>query len=312
MRNLPWALPMVLPLGLVGPRTGALLWALATVASLVVSVSILRRMYGRPKSQLHWIALSFGPGMICIMMGQSSLFVLLGYVLFLSLHPTRPFMAGLALWLCALKPQLFLPFGVVLIAWIIVSKSYKIVAGAAVALGASCAATWLIDPTAWSDYSHMMRTTGFDKAFIPCLSVAVRLWLSPQLMWLEYLPIALSCAWALFYFWRRRGAWNWESSGGLLLLVSLVAAPYSWVYDGVLAIPALLQGAYLTRSRLLLIILAVSSLLVEVELVSGASVISALFLWMAPAWLAWYLAARSLAKKEQIAQSEIGRPKSLK
>jgi len=49
----------------------------------------------------------------------------------------------------------------------------------------------------------------------------------------------LGSVWALTYFWPRRQAWDWEKYGNLLVLVSLVAAPYSWIYDGGLAIPAL-------------------------------------------------------------------------
>jgi hypothetical protein len=122
------------------------------------------------------------------MMGQSSLFALLGYVLFLYLYRTRPFLAGVALWLCALKPHLFVPFGVVLLVWIVLSRSYKILAGAAAALAASCALTYLVDPTAWADYAQMMRTAGLEKEYIPCLVVVLRLWLSPHSMWIQYVP----------------------------------------------------------------------------------------------------------------------------
>ena len=87
-----------------------------------------------------------------------------------------------------------------------------------------------------------------------------------------------------------------------MLLVSLVAAPYSWVYDGGLAIPALLQGAYRTRSRILLAVLAAASLGVLVELVSGIRIISPLYLWTAPGWLAWYLIACASAGVSRAAQ----------
>ncbi len=295
MRNPPWALPLALPLGLVGLRVGAVVWSMAIVASLVASVLILWRMQGRPANHVHWLGLSFGPALMCAMMGQTTLFALLGYVLFLDLHRKRPFLAGASLWLCFLKPHLFIPFGVVLLAWILIFRSYKILAGAVAALAASCALAYLLDPTAWADYAQMMRANLQAKEYIPCLVVVLRLWLSPQSTWLQYLAPALGCAWALGYFWPRRHAWEWERYGNLLVLVSLVAAPYSWVYDGGLAIPALLQGAYLTRSRNLLVILAVASLMIEVELVSGVKVTSALYLWTVPGWFVWYLLARATA-----------------
>ncbi|MGC1462045.1 MAG: glycosyltransferase 87 family protein [Terracidiphilus sp.] len=291
MRNPPWTLPLVVALGFVGLRIGAFLWSMAIFACLLASVLILWRMHGRPRNHLHWIALSFGPALLCSIMGQTTMFALFGYVLFLCLHRTHPFLAGMSLWLCALKPHLFIPFGVVLIVWIIVSRSYRIFMGAAIALAASCAIAYLLDPTAWHDYAQMMRAAGLESEYIPCLVVVLRLWLNPHAIWLQYLAPLLGSAWALSYFWSRRKAWDWEESGNLLVLVSLVAAPYSWVYDGGLAIPALMQGLYRTRSRLLLVILSFASLAILVELVSGFMVTSPQYLWTVPAWFIWYLLA---------------------
>jgi hypothetical protein len=203
-------------------------------------------------------------------------------------------MAGASLCLCALKPHLFLAFGVVLLAWILITRNYKILAGSGVGLAASCAAVSCIDPKAWIQYAQMMQTTGFVTEHVPCLSVALRVWLSPQTMVLTYVPAVLGCAWALGYFWPRRHTWDWTKNGSLLMLVSILTAPYSWVYDQGLVIPALLQGAFLTRSRNLLIVLAFLSALVEVALFRSLSQPPALYLWTlwtAPAWLVWYLCA---------------------
>jgi hypothetical protein len=86
--------------------------------------------------------------------------------------------------------------------------------------------------------------------------------------------------------------------GSLLMLVSLVTAPYSWIYDAGVAIPALLQGAYATRSRIMLAVLALLSALVEIALLGDAVKPSAIYLWTlwtAPAWLVWYLLANAIA-----------------
>lgn len=291
MRNPPWALPLALPLGFIGLRAGAFLWSLILAACLAVSVRMFWLMHGSPENHLHWLGLSFAPALLCMWMGQTSLFALLGLVLFLRLHRTRPFLGGASLWLCALKPHLFLAFGVVLLAWILVSRSYKLLAGMAVAMAASCVIVYSVDPMAWTQYAQMMRTGGIEKEFLPCLSIALRLWLSPQTMWLQYLLPALGCAWALCYYWPRRRTWDWLKEGSLLMVVSIFVSPYCWLFDQGLAIPALLQGAYLTRFRPLLTVLAFASLLIESELVSGKTVTSALYLWTAPAWLAWYLCA---------------------
>jgi len=196
------------------------------------------------------------------------------------------------------------PFGVVLLAWIVLSRSYKILAGAVFALSASCALTYLVDPTAWADYARMMGSAGLETEYIPCLIVAFRLHFFPHAMSIQYIPSLLGTIWALGYYWTRRSQWKWEESGDLLVLVSLLAAPYSWVYDGSLAIPGLLRGAYATRSRLLLILLAFASVTTEVELVMGVKVTSALYLWTVPGWFVWCLMAQATRHKEPALQPQ--------
>lgn len=294
MRNPPWAMALVYPLGFIGLRAGAFLWSVMLLALLSGSVLMLWRMHGRPANALHWLGFSFAPALLCVSMGQTTVFALLGYVLFLRLHGSRPFLAGLSLWLCALKPHLFLAFGVVVLAWIVFSRSYKVLAGALAGLIASCAAAFCIDPAAWSQYAQMMRTYGIEKEPVPCLSILLRLWINPQAMWIQYLPAALGCAWALGYFIARRRAWDWMKDGGLVMLVSLLTAPYCWIFDESLAIPALLVGAYLARRRFLLAILALASVVIEAELMSGCKLFSNSYIWTAPTWLAWYLCATQL------------------
>jgi len=143
----------------------------------------------------------------------------------------------------------------------------------------------------------MMRNDGIASEFIPCWSVALRLWINPSAMVIEYiLPIA-GCAWALAFFWTRRRTWDWAHDGSAVVLVSILCAPYCWLYDQAIAIPALLDGAYRTTSRVLLTLLCLGSVVVEVEMFRGVKLPSPLFLWTAPAWLAWYLFANASARK---------------
>ena len=143
----------------------------------------------------------------------------------------------------------------------------------------------------------MMRTYGIEREFIPCWSVVLRLWVRPQAMALQYLLPALGCGWALIYFWKRRHAWDWVSDGSVLVLVSVLSAPYYWLFDQAIVIPALLHAAYVTRSRTVLALLALGSIAVETGMVLGYQLPSKFYLWTAPAWLAWYLLAMATARQ---------------
>jgi hypothetical protein len=304
MRNPPWALPLAYPLGFLGPRIAAIPWSLILLGCLLLSVRLIRQMHGflppgpRPvlgdpgplSNSLHWLGLGFTPALICLIMGQTTLLALLGLALFLRYHGERPFASGAALWLCLLKPHLFLPFAAALAAWMGMNRSYKILAGALAALAASSAAAFWIDPAAWGDYLRMMRSPGVQNDAIPCLADAIRRWLAPQSIWVQYLPAALGCAWAVLYYWRRRAQWDWKTNASPLMLVSLLTAPYCWFYDQCLAIPALMQGAYITRSRVLLTALSLLILAAFFQL-CFVQIASPWWLWPAPAWLAWYLLA---------------------
>jgi uncharacterized protein len=295
MWNPPPALLLMLPLGFLGPTAADFLWLLLLLTCLVASVRMVRIMHGSPMNQVHWLGYSFAPALVCLLAGQVSIFVLLGLVLFLRWHRSHPLLAGSSLWLCLLKPHLFLPFAIVLLVWAIVTRTYKLLAGTAIALGISTAIISILDPLVWVQYGKMMSTMStarMQQELIPCVSIILRWIISPKTMWLQYLPSALGCIWALAYFRKHYDHWDWMEHGSLLMLVSVLLAPYTWLFDQAILIPPLLHAAYLTRSRSLVAILALASAAIEIgALRSLAPTHSAFYLWTAPAWLAWYLYA---------------------
>jgi hypothetical protein len=291
MGNPPSALLLVLPLGLVGPILGEWLWLLAQLIILVISVHSIRQLYSESKGSLHLLAFAFAPALACLLAGQIAVFLLLGLVLFLRWQVRRPFFAGAALWLCLLKPHLFVLFGVVLLVWILFTRSYRILAGVAFAMIASSAVATIINPHVWLQYRRMMAEQRIDRLELPCPSIALRQFLYPHNLWMQCLPVAIGCAWALFYFWNRRRRWDWTGSASILMLVSVMVAPYSWFMDQTVLIPAVLAGAYASGSRSMIAILALISAGIEIAALRGVPLYSPLYLWSAPAWLIWYLLA---------------------
>jgi hypothetical protein len=146
-----------------------------------------------------------------------------------------------------------------------------------------------------------MKAEQLPIQIIPCVSVMFRMAMSPSATWLQFLPAALGCMWALAYFRSHGGNWDWMEHGSLLMLVSLVVAPYSWYVDQAVALPALLHALYWTRSRSLVAILALLSAAIAIGNVLGLPQRTlALYLWTAPAWLGWYLCAtRSQGRVEK-------------
>jgi hypothetical protein len=115
-------------------------------------------------------------------------------------------------------------------------------------------------------------------------------------MWLEYVPAAAGCVWAIYFYWRRRDSWDWMEDGAVLMLVSILVAPYEWPTDQALLIPALLVGVYRATSWTQLGTLALASAMVEFATLAGIGMHSLLYLWTSPCWLAWYLYVSAKAK----------------
>ena len=286
MRNPPSALFVVIPLGWMGARSGSILWSLLLLGCLAISIHMIWRMNGSPRSRLHLFGYFFAPTLACLGTGQTGIFALLGLILFLYLHDSKPLLAGVALSLCALKPHLFLPFAVVLFAWIATREAYRILAGAVLAIAVCGAVPLLFDRSVWSQYAQMARVSGIVDEFMPDLGTVLRFAVDRNAMWLQFLPAVVACIWALWYFRRHRMDWDWQTHGSLLMLVSILAAPYSWFNDQVILLPALLHGMYSGKSVVAILALTTATF---VEMMFGVSLHSALHCWPAAAWLVWYL-----------------------
>jgi len=242
--------------------------------------------------------------LICLFTGQMSMFILLGLVLFLYFERDRPLLAGACLWLCLLKPQLFVPCMLVMFAWIITTRRYAVLAGALIALGAATVTACYFDPLVFQHYLRMVHAARLELT-IPSISITLRRALSPTSVWVQYIPAIPGSLWALNYFRIHRKDWDWREHGLLLVLVSVLVAPYTWILDQVILIPSLLRGAYRTNSPALLAVLALANAIVNVGAVwSGSILHSFYFIWTIPCWLVWYLLA--IRPKEAYVGNSIG------
>lgn len=288
----PVALEAMLPLGWVGAKPGLIAWLIAELAAVMVSIWLVWRLCGRQDTRLHLLGLAFAPVVACQMAGQIGAFFLLCLVLFLAFHSTRPFLAGVALVPFALKPHLFVPFAIALLIWCLAQKKFSVLAGAFAALAASCAASLAIDPHAWAQYKHMTATYPLLDWFVPTVAMGLRYLLDQPARWIAFLPEAAGCAWAAWYAWSRRNRWNWMTHGQLVIMVSLLCAPYSWVTDQCLLLPAILAAILHNpkNGRALLLFLLMDGIMLW-QVMTLATMTSFWFVWTAPAWLAWYLYA---------------------
>jgi hypothetical protein len=288
----PVAFFYALPLGYLGAKSALIVWLLILLGATGISSWVLWLILGRPDTRLHLLAFAFPPTLSCLMAAQLGIFFLLGVVLFLYFHKSRPWIAGAALLPCALKPHLFLPCIVVLLLWSARRKEFRIVLGFLIALASSCALTLSLDVNIWSQYRQLMQSARLMEVFLPTVSVGLRFLIDRRDKWIEFVPVAIGCAWSAWFYWSRRDRWQWMDQGLLVLLVSVACSPYSWFTDQVLVFPAVLVGmlaAGKSKPKWILLGLIVAAGLPGV--IFAIELPSPFYLWTAPAWLVWYLYA---------------------
>jgi arabinofuranan 3-O-arabinosyltransferase len=179
--------------------------------------------------------------------GQTSALALVCFTLaFLALHSGRPFLAGLALGLLILKPQL----GIAAAFVFLFGGEWKIILGAAVSAIAELSVGWIYYGAAvMRDYVHHLlhvrevlslleprpyqlhSLRGFWSLLFPWTSTAFALYA------LTGLAVLLAAA----LFWRARSDLGLRYSA--LLLATVLVAPHLTVYDLTILAPAFLLTA---------------------------------------------------------------------
>lgn len=297
VRYPPYGLLFELVVGAFSPRMSQVVWILGLIAALMISIRLLWQMEGRPPDRTHLLAYLFPPALCCLLAGQVGLFLLLAFTLFLYLHESHPYLAGCALSICLMKPHLMVLPLAVLLAWGVSRKRFKILAGGGLTLLASGLLPLYFDRHIWSHYLTGFRGEHIENEFIPALSVVFRLAIHRDWWILQFVPMFAGLVWAIVYFWRRRESWEWVRHGPLLAAVGVLVAPYAWMTDETLALPAVLIGLYaLQRTGRSIVPYAIAACAGLIEVLFTVPPGSGFYLWTAPTWVAWYVYATRPAR----------------
>lgn len=286
VRNPPFALWIALPLGGLSPFTAGMAWTLMTVLSLFASIRLLRPLLDVHQPRLLLTSYLFAPAVACVQLGQYGTVVALGVIAFLSWQRSRPFLAGASLVLAGLKPHLLLPFAAVVACWIVTERAYRVAAGAAMALGIATAVAMVFKPGIWGDYLPILAAANADMPRVPTLAAAISAVLGSPIPWFPYVPAMLACVWAVWYF-ASRSTWDWARDGLLPIVVSMWVAPYSWVSDQMVLLPAI--ASVLARRPRSLASFAVLNLFALIPLLMVIDSLSPVYAWISSGWLIWYL-----------------------
>jgi hypothetical protein len=309
MWNPPWTLSLAMPIGLLKARAAQLLWLAISLALVVGCADRLWALYGGPAGR-RWVAwalaLTFLPTLFVLQAGQIGPFILLGITAFLVFERAgRPWLAGAAGVLIAIKPHLVYLFWIALAAWAIrrpVPTRWKVIAGGVFAGLLATAIPLACNPEVLDQYREAMTHRTPEQWKSPTLGSLLRVVFGAERFDLQFAPTILGVAWLVAVgLTGRCREWDWAERMPMLLLVSFVTASYgAWPFDLVILLPAVIQvaasiAATADRRRALLagaVYLAFNAVALAMNL---SHCTSETFVWMAPTLLAAYVLLRPRA-----------------
>jgi hypothetical protein len=224
-----WVAIFAVPFELLGTDLGGRVWILFGLASLALGLWLAVRP--RPPSALL-PAFASAPTALMLLNAQLDGIVALGIGAAIALW-ARPYLAGLALGLTLMKPQLVLPIGAALL----VARQWRVLAGwaaAGVLLWASAAVfdpRWVLD---WVAPTGATVTSGSREVDLPHLGTVF----SGSLQTVAVALLTLAAISAVVLLAQRVKA-DFRSAAAILVAGGVLAAPHALPADLVIAAVAL-------------------------------------------------------------------------
>ena len=300
----PWTMSLLLPFGYLDHDTAQALWFLQNNVFIFVGVLLLWRLYSNSPtlSRVGWVALlTFAPIYFALLLGQIGPLVLAGLIGFLfAARKQAWFLAGAWLSLASIKPHLLSLLWISALLWVVRERQWRLGAGFLSIFGLMVILPTLWDRQIYGTYMSVMsdRTVVLATDWAnPTIGTAVNVFFGGKFGWLRWLPTIVSVFWLLCYWQKNSNRWDWTVELPLVVLVSIVAAPYAWTYDYVLLLPALMQGVVwcsiaVNRQRVRwvsVIYLAMGSISLLGKIIVRNDF---WYFWLAPALLVIYLLLR--------------------
>ncbi len=244
--NPPWVLSLILPLGFLPYGAARLVWLIFSTGVILLCLDMCWRLFQGPRKRrwVGWVmGFSFLPTLGCLDLGQISFLVLLGITAFMTLMEKKKwFLAGCAAFLVAVKPQLLVLVWLVLFLWVIKSRRWMVLAGAATAGLGMIIPTLLINPMIFSQYLAFTQSNPPYYFEVPTIAFALRLLLDYERIWLQYIPTIIGVGWLVWYWRKHKQSWDWREHLPLVIMVSFVITSFAWTFDQIVLLPLLVQA----------------------------------------------------------------------
>jgi hypothetical protein len=295
MRNPPSAFPLVLSLRYMNYNVAFAFWTLLSILIVAGCARASSSFSGNSESSLApaFLCLLYGPTVALLLVGQIAVLVLLGVTLFLVMvERKRDWLAGAFLSLTFVKPHVVLLFLIGILFWSQRTRRWVVLLSLALSLAAASGVTLLLNPHVFIQYIAFVRE--FAGETMPYPNIGGLLYVISGYRDLAFLPQIAGLVWLGFYWNKHRLGWDWKSHGMVVLLVSVACSYYSFPFDQIILLPALI-AAYTNGNRRIFFAAFIATDLgfaFYISNLAGKFGFGYMFLWWtAGAWLITYVIA---------------------
>jgi len=260
VKNPPWAIVLLLPLGALSYHSAFAIWAVISVCIVAAcSKAVWNQIGSGPSLAPALLSMLFGPTIVLLMLGQFTVLVLLGAVLFcLLLKKRRDWLAGASLLLVLGKPHIALLFLIAAALWTLFYRRWIVLVSGTLALMTASIAATIMNPHIFAQFWRRTMLVVNETESYP--NFGGMLYEVSGMHILALLPQLAGLVWLVFYWRRNRFKWDWEKHGLIVLLCSVACSYYSYPYDEILALPALLLAFAKGDRRVFLAVFALTNL----------------------------------------------------
>ena len=306
----PWSMLWIAPFGLLKHDISQVVWLLIHTAVFFYCTHQLWLHIGG-QTRYRWaawlVAFTFGPTFAALgYTGQITPLMLLGFSLFEwnINRPEKDWLGGIFILLVGIKPQVFHLFIVLFLIWVLQQRRWILLISATITMAVATLLSMLFDHQIISHFMQNLNINTPTAWSTPTLGTYLRYYLGIERFEVQYIPAFLSSILAIFYWWRKRESWDWQTSLPWILFVSIITAPYTWSYDFTPLIIPLLMGFSWILPRISypveIILAGIYGLINSVYWWMHLKYSDFYFIWYAPVLFIWFIMAWRISLRKII------------
>jgi hypothetical protein len=241
--NPPWLILSLAPLGAIPYPIAVMIWIFCNTLLIGLALIISWQMCAGTHSSrgILFVFIAgyfFGETISYLAIGQITVLVLLGMVLSIRwLDRQLDLLAGAALLLTVIKPQISYFFLLIVLIWIIQNHRWKVIEGFVIAASTSLILFWIIYPNWVNDYITLLSNLPYYSLYTSTIGSFMSS--------IFHIKIFYFSAIILIFFinpiLRILKSDGWLTTMNLALLVSLPLSPFGFSFDQIVILPSIVQ-----------------------------------------------------------------------